>query len=214
MPAKVLYIGNSYTYYHRMPGTVAAMARTEASPRELHAKVVAVPSATLQRHWESGAAQSAIHERKWNYVVLQEQSVLPLEQKERMYEHVRLLDKEIKLNGARTVLFITWARRDRPETQAMLNAAYGAIAEELGALVAPVGPAWQIARQRAPDLQLHEEDGSHPTPEGSYLTACVLYMTLQPAESQCPAPQSGAAVIQAVETLRNAASSALATQRR
>jgi hypothetical protein len=209
-PAKVLYIGNSYTYYHRMPGTVFAMARTDGSPRELHAQVVAVPSATLQRHWDSGAAQSAIQERKWDYVILQEQSVLPLEQKERMYEHVRLLDKVIKLNGARTVLFLTWARRDRPETQAALNAAYGAIAKELGALIAPVGPAWQIARQRAPDLQLYEEDGSHPTPEGSYLTACVLYLTLQPAERQCPAPQNGATEIQAVDILRTAAASALA----
>ena len=50
-PANVLYIGDSYTYYHRMPATVAAMARAEGSPRELHAKVVAVPGATLKRHW-------------------------------------------------------------------------------------------------------------------------------------------------------------------
>ena len=209
----VLYIGNSYTYFHRMPDTVSAMAGNVVSRRQLHAKVVASPGATLQRHWESGAVQVAIQERNWDYVVLQEQSLLPLENKERMYEFVRLLDKEIKLNGARTVLFLTWARRDRPETQAALDAAFGAIAAELGALVAPVGPAWQIARQRTPNLQLYTWDGSHPTPSGSYLTACVLYLTLQPLESQCPAPPSDGAAVQAIDGLHSAAAAALAGQR-
>jgi len=213
-PAQVLYIGNSYTYYHRMPESISAMARTEKSPREIHAKVVAVPAATLKRHWDSGAAQNAIRERTWDYVVLQEQSVQPLEQKERMYEYVRLLDKEIKLNGARTVLFLTWATRDQPETQLTLSAAYHAIAQELGALVAPVGPAWQIARQGAPDLSLYEPDGSHPTANGSYLAACVLYLTVQPTESQCPPPQSDGTAVTAVESLRAAAASAVANQRR
>jgi len=213
-PANVLYIGNSYTYYHRMPATVAAMARAEGSPRELHAKVVAVPAATLKRHWDSGVAQSAIRERKWDYVVLQEQSQQPLEQKERMYEYVRLLDKEIKLNGARTILFVTWARRDRPESQPELTAAYDAIARELGAVLAPVGPAWQIALQGATDLSLYEQDGSHPTPNGSYLAACVLYLTLQPTESQCPGPTGDGVVVHSVEVLRAAAASVVANQRR
>jgi len=209
LPAKVLYIGNSYTYYHRMPAMVSAMARADGSPREMHAKVLAVPAATLKRHWDSGEAQSAIRERKWDYVILQEQSLQPLQQKERMYDYVRLLDKEIKLNGARTVLFLTWARRDQPETQPALDAAYAAIAEEIGALVAPVGPAWQVARHGGPELLLYEDDGSHPTPTGSYLTACVLYLTLQPEQSQCPSLPSHAAAVRSVEALRAAAASAV-----
>lgn len=213
-PAKVLYIGNSYTYYHRMPSIVSAMGRAEGSPRELHAKVVAVPSATLQRHWDSGAAQSAIRERKWDYVVLQEQSLLPLEQKERMYEYVRLLDKEIRLNGAKTVLFLTWARRDQPETQRAIDAAYGAIAGEIGALVAPVGQAWQAARNGVADLALYEEDGSHPTPIGSYLTACVLYITLQPGQGQCPALPDHGTSFHSGEALRAAAAFAVSNRPR
>jgi len=211
--AEVLYIGNSYTYFHEMPATVTAMGRTKESPRELHAKMVAVPSATLKRHWDSGAAQNAIRERKWEYVVLQEQSTLPLERKERMYEYARLLHSEIKLNGARTVLFLTWARRDHPETQAALSAAYQGISQELGAVVAPVGPAWEIARQNDPALSLHEQDGSHPTAAGSFLAACVLYLTLQPAETQCPLPQGEVASVPSVESLRAAAASAVARQR-
>jgi hypothetical protein len=208
-PAKVLYIGNSYTYYHRMPGIISAMARAEGSPRQIHNKAVAVPAATLQMHWESGAAQRVIQERKWDYVVLQEQSLLPLEDRERMFKYVRLFDKEIKLNGAKTVLFLTWARRDRPEMQAELNAAYGDIGKELEATVAPVGPAWQLAQRGAADLQLYEKDGSHPTLIGAYLTACVLYLVMQNSESQCPVLDEGAISSSTGAALRAAAAGAL-----
>ena len=49
-PAQVLAIGNSYTDYPRMPATIFGMARAENNLRELHAKVIAVPAATLERH--------------------------------------------------------------------------------------------------------------------------------------------------------------------
>lgn len=210
--ANVLYIGNSYTYSHGMPTVVSAMARSAGSPRQLHAREVTIPGATLQQHWESGAAKRAIHERKWDYVVLQEQSMLPIEQRERMYSYVRLFDNEIRLSGARTVLFVTWARRENPESQAALDAAYTAVAEELGALVAPVGPAWAFARLRIPGVQLYEGDGSHPTPVGAYLTACVLYLAMQ-AQDQCPAIARKGFSQDAVDSLRSAATSALATTR-
>lgn len=213
-PANVLYIGNSYTFYHRMPATISAMGRADGSPRELNAKVLAVSSATLRGHWESGAAQSAIRERKWDYVVLQEHSMLPLEQKEEMYKYIRLFDKEIKRNGAKTVLWLTWARQDHPEAQRVLDAAFGAIAEEIGALVAPVGPAWQAARRSVPDLALYDDDGSHPSPLGSYLAACVFYITFQPGQGQCPALAGYGTTARSRETLRAAAASAVANRSR
>jgi hypothetical protein len=212
-PAQVLFIGNSYTFYHRMPALVSAMARAQGSPREIQSRMVAVPSATLQAHWESGAALRAIRERQWDYVVLQEQSLRPLEDRELMFKYVRLFHQEIQGSGARTVLFLTWARQVRPVTQAPLNAAYTAMAEELGALVAPVGPAWQIAQQRG-RRDLYEKDGSHPSPAGTYLTACVFYLLLQAAESRCPAVDEVPLPADAVETLREAALAARAPSSR
>ena len=37
-----------------------------------------------------------------------------------MFHHARLLDGEIKKGGAKTVFFMTWANREKPETQAIL----------------------------------------------------------------------------------------------
>jgi hypothetical protein len=58
-----------------------------------------------------------------------------------------------------------------------VNHYYVRHAEAVGALVAPVGRAWERA-SRDPELKLHTADGSHPNERGTYLAACVLYATL------------------------------------
>lgn len=185
-PLHVLFIGNSYTYVNKMPSILSALAASANSPRRIQTQMVAEPAATLQLLWEKGAAEEAIRGRKWDFVVLQEQSVLPTVEPERMNYYARKFDYVIKKNGARTVLFLTWARRGNPEMQRELNNAYLNLARELGAQIAPVGPAWQLALAAAPSTQLHMEDGSHPTPAGSYLAACVFFHVVFENQQSCP----------------------------
>jgi hypothetical protein len=106
--------------------------------------------------------------------VLQEQSTLPVKNVTRMHENVRLFDEVIRAAGARTALYMTWARQHAQETQRAITEAYESIGREIGATVVPVGLAWQnfLARCRSPVL--HEKDKSHPTLAGSYLAACVF----------------------------------------
>jgi hypothetical protein len=130
----------------------------------------------LKTHWERGAAQEAIGSSK--YVVLQEQSTLPLKNPARMHEYVTLFDEAIRQNGATTVLYMTWARRHEWERQADLTAAHASIGRKLGAIVAPVGLAWERVWGERPDLVLHDRDNSHPNLAGSYLAACVFLATL------------------------------------
>ena len=96
----------------------------------------------------------------------------------RMAENVRLFDESIKQAGAKTVLYMTWARRHAPETQQIISDAYNSIGKELGAIVVPVGLAWQnfLAKHQTPVL--HDRDQSHPTPAGTYLAACVFLAVL------------------------------------
>jgi hypothetical protein len=41
--------------------------------------------------------------------------------------------------------------------------------------VAPAGQAWQAVVTANPGIVLWQSDGSHPTPAGTFLAACVLY---------------------------------------
>ena len=95
-----------------------------------------------------------------------------------MFENVRLFDDVIKSSGAKTALYLTWARQNAPETQAAINNAYQTIGEELGATVVPVGIAWETVLRHHSHPVLHDADQSHPTLAGSYLAACVFYVTI------------------------------------
>ena len=104
-----------------------------------------------------------------------------------MKEYAGKFHELIKKQGAKTVLFMTWARQDKPATQRRIAIAYEETAKELGATVVPVGLAWQKARSASKPFTLHAADKSHPNEQGSYLTACVFFGTLDRSENRGPA---------------------------
>ena len=177
---KLLFIGNSFTQRNNLPGllTDLAAARDVSITHDL----ISAGGASLRRHWNDGRAAAAIAAGGYDYVVLQEQSTLPVKNAKRMAENVRLFDDAIKRAGSRTVLYMTWARQHAPETQQAITDAYTTIGTELGAIVIPVGLAWQnfLAHhdQSAHPIALHDRDQSHPTLAGSYLAACVFLAAL------------------------------------
>src|SRR5688572_18919948 len=170
---RILFIGNSFTARNDVPGMIRAMAT--AAGRSMHCRLISRGGASLRMHWNKGEALEAIRTGGFTSVVLQEQSTLPVKNAARMHESVRLFDAAIREAGARTVLYMTWARRHAPESQRAITGAYTAIGRELGAAVAPAGDAWQRFLEAHDHPVLHDKDGSHPTLAGSFLAACVLF---------------------------------------
>src|SRR5262245_11069159 len=175
-PLKVLFIGNSFTARNDLPALVAQLAA--ARGKRLEHRLVSAGGASLRTHWNAGEALKAIQGGEYELVVLQEQSTLPIKNSKRMHENVRLFDEAIRAAGATTVLYMTWARQHAPESQQIITDAYTSIGRELGAMVAPVGLAWEhFLRAHAKPL-LHDRDQSHPTLAGSYVAACVFLSVL------------------------------------
>jgi len=175
-PLKVLFIGNSFTARNDLPGLTARLA--EARGKNLVHRLISAGGASLRTHWNAGEALKAIQGGQYDHVVLQEQSTLPVKNAKRMHENVRLFDEAIKAAGAKSVLYMTWARRSAPESQQAITDAYAGIGRELGSTVVPVGLAWQrfLGEHELPVL--HDKDQSHPTLAGSYLAACVFLAVL------------------------------------
>ncbi len=176
---RVLFIGNSYTYYNGGLGTIVQqMAMSVKDGRKMEFVEVTKGGQTLEGHWNDGKALAAIQKGNWDYVVLQEHSMRPLTDTEKMYQYAKLFNAEIQKVGAKTLFYETWARKNKPETQTGLCKAYETLAHDLNALVAPAGRAWEATLKAKPDFVLHVKDLSHPTPAGSYLNACVIYSTI------------------------------------
>ena len=175
---RILFIGNSYTSRNNLPRLVACLAAAAEPPHRVDFALVAAGGASLRRHWNSGQPEELLHSQTWDYVVLQEQSTLPLKNRGRYHENVRLFAGLIADRGAKALLYLTWSRQAAPQTQDALTRAVYDIARESKARVVPVGPAWHAAMREMPELQLYTSDGSHPTAAGSYLAACMFHATL------------------------------------
>src|SRR3954468_3845662 len=139
-PSRILFVGNSFTARNDLPELIAQLAGERGVKIE-HA-LLSIGGASLRTHWNKGEARTAIERGKFDYVVLQEQSTLPIKNAARMRENVLLFDEAIRAAGAKTVLYMTWARQHAPETQRTITEAYESIGREIHALVVPVGVAW------------------------------------------------------------------------
>eukprot|EP00899_Mesostigma_viride_P028478 jgi/Mesvir1/8815/Mv02716-RA.1 len=123
-----------------------------------------------------------LRSRKWDHVILQEQSVLPtlpMRQKQALFfPAVKNLAQQVRAVGAEPVLFMTWAwEHGVPEVG---NSNFRTMAASLagGLRVAPVGIAWKRALERNASLALWRDDGLHPSPLGSAIAAAVFYALL------------------------------------
>lgn len=180
---RVLFIGNSYTYFNNLPEMVRALAEAAGAGR-VEVRMVAPGGWRLADHLEKGDAREALRSGKWDFVVLQEQSQLgdprtvdgkPRVGNEKVFAPAAARwAAEITQTGARSVFYMTWAKKASPEDQVLLNEAYSKAARQGGGVLAPVGIAWSRVREAAPAIELFVEDGSHPSAAGSYLAACTL----------------------------------------
>ncbi|MBN8658574.1 MAG: hypothetical protein J0M11_22755 [Anaerolineae bacterium] len=184
---RILFVGNSYTFTNDLPNTFANLARSSGHPVEV--AMLAEGGVGFVEHLSSPQFSSTLTSSAWDYVVLQEQSQIPSIKASRtqsMYPAARELVRQIRSISAEPIFFETWAHRGGfPENglftyegmQYEINQGYARIASELNVRLAPVGLAWFRALQANPDLQLWLEDGSHPAEQGTYLAACVFYVT-------------------------------------
>jgi uncharacterized protein DUF4886 len=197
-PLRVLFVGNSYTFVNDLPRLVAEMSRAVKLDRPIETDSVVEGGATLKQLFDAGKALAAIRSGKFDAVVLQEQSQLPILDRKSFHESVRKFHAEIEQAKAKTVLYVTWARQNAPKTQSDLTEAYATIAKELGATLAPVGPAFERALADRPKISLFDSDGSHPSEAGSYLAACVFVEVLAgkpPKGAPARIPAKGQAVV-------------------
>ncbi len=181
---RVLFVGNSYTYYNDMPLLVRSLA--SSSGDKLAVKMVTNGGWRLRQHAADSITLAAIAEGGWDYVVFQEQSKEPSNGREWVAEHtfpvVDRLDKYRRLHnpGGQTVFYMTWGYNNDTYEQMQQGVCetYIELTSHFGALCAPVGIAWRRIRTERPDITLYNPDNSHPSLEGSYLAANIFYTLL------------------------------------
>ncbi|MCU0373009.1 MAG: T9SS type A sorting domain-containing protein [Ignavibacteria bacterium] len=192
---RVLFVGNSYTYANDLP--VIFKNLSASGGKTVITDMSAPGGFSFENHFEYSETLSKIRLGTWNYVVLQEQSqmpVIPYYRFNSTYPFAIRLDSLIKSYGQTTVFFVTWGREAGGQQcinsycspvflnyfhmQDSLTSSYMMVSDSVSALLAPVGEAWRTAKTLNPSIDLWDTDGSHPSLKGSYLTACLFYKKL------------------------------------
>jgi hypothetical protein len=171
---RVLFIGNSLTYYNDLPAIVEALARAGGQP-PLDWKGVLLPGTSLEDQWRDGRARKAIAQGPWDYVVLQQGPSALDESRRSLLEFVARFAKEIRAAGARPAIYMVWPSSSRTSDFDDVSQSYRMAARQVDGLLFPVGEAWRAAWKRDSKLALYSKDGLHPTPAGSYLAGLVMY---------------------------------------
>jgi hypothetical protein len=187
----VLFVGNSYTSVNDLPGWVHKLSVASPQGPAIEVDSVTPGGVTFQAHWESTGAVARIDAGGFTHVVLQAQSIEPVGAPSTFELYGEKLAAEVKKSGATPVLYETWARQAGNAVYAEawsggapaamqegLRDAYSNLAKESGALLAPVGDAWENVLAEHPGISLFSGDGSHPSAAGTYLAACVFYAVL------------------------------------
>ena len=191
-PTRILFIGNSYTYYNELWDRVAELAILAGYP-------VTVDAVTSGGYYLSQMADPTdpygeqvaqkLSAPNYDVVILQEQSLGTFLHSDSYEASVSKLTQKIRSIGARPVLYQTWARKEGSKTlselhltpESMTQAIEGAC-QKVGRIcqaeVSAVGNAFLDVVLRHPEIELYDPDGSHPSPTGTALAALCIFSTV------------------------------------
>ncbi|MBL7471419.1 DUF4886 domain-containing protein [Robertkochia sediminum] len=175
---RVLFIGNSFTFFWNTPQLVEAMAKDQGV--NLDAFQSTVGGSHLKQHWEgekNTQTRKRLEEESWSRVIIQDHSTSTIAHTERFREYAGKFIDLVREKQAEPVLFLTWAYDSNPVMQPEITEEYLKLGKEKGVRVIPAGMVWEQARNLRPDLDLFFDD-KHQTPEGTYLNALLIYKTL------------------------------------
>jgi hypothetical protein len=195
-PIKVLFIGNSRTFYepcstlngphsaYNIPTMVENMSVNEN--RKLEVYVVTVCGRTLIEHLGTssvpGDARAPIATKGWEYVVLQaatdetfsgnQSATITLLQQ---YKSAILAANP----NAKIVLSENWSLKDNQADQVRLTNFYQQAADNLNtAKIAPIGRAWRQSGFLETQLFINDAENKHATTLGAYIAASTYFSLL------------------------------------
>jgi hypothetical protein len=196
-PKSVLLVGNSFMYYNNgVHKPLLGMIKAEDSLGKGHRlRSITINSSSLEWHdvksyvtnpnIGSFAITSENKYKKYktqgfDLAILMDCSQCPIHpDRQELFnfyadKHVRTL----KDNGVEPTFMMTWAYEDEPQMMQGLEKGYTKVGNRNNALVLPVGLAFQASVLAYPDIKLYTKDKRHPSREGTYLMAAVMFSAI------------------------------------
>ena len=117
---------------------------------------------------------------KIDAVIFMACSLCPIhpETKDNFQKYVTKYSEIIRAKDAEPMLFMSWPYGNRPKMIDSLRKVFTSTANKNNLLLIPAGEAFFKFSQAHPDINLYTDDYRHPSKEGTYLAAAVVFATL------------------------------------
>ena len=179
---KILFVGNSFTFYFNMPLVVESMAKEKGIEIDIYQSTAG--GASLKDHWDGNKNLSTVEKIKqgqFDTIILQDYSTNPLAN---TLESLKYFNKFISLaksHNAKVIIYGTWTYEAmKPKKYKGLDPVELALMPLINneVVLAPVGTAFRLFQSEFPESKIFTSDSKHPSPIGSYLAACVFLKAL------------------------------------
>lgn len=191
----ILFIGNSRLFTNDLPSMVRAVADSADAPVKYQVRMWALPGLRFEDHERNESVQRLLSKR-WDRVVLQAQSAESMmgeEWRSSFAANGRRLVGRARAAGSPASLVVNWTyseeefrRHDAPNGErthvyGLIQSDHRALARDTGAGLINVGAAFRRIETAEPAIAL-TPDGNHPSQQGTYVYALMVYAHLSGAD--------------------------------
>jgi hypothetical protein len=172
---RVLFVGNSFTYYNNLPQVVSAMAKSQDIIIET--KHSTVGGSSLENHWKSERGTQTrimIELEKWDYVVFNNHSLSAINTPEKFLDFSKKFADLVRTKGAEPIFMMTWAYKSNPLMLPEIEKLHKKLSEQTNSNLIPGGPLFASSIKYRPDIELFHDD-IHPSSNGTYLLGLAFY---------------------------------------
>ena len=113
-------------------------------------------------------------------VIMMDCSLCPIndERKDSFYKYVKKHSETIRSKGIEPILFMSWPYKNKPEMQQKLEKEFFKASKLNNLRMIPAGQAFLFVNKNFSNINLYTEDLRHPSKEGTYLAALMVFTTL------------------------------------
>ena len=194
----IMYVGNSFFYYNNsLHNHVSSIIKNHTSNKTLRQRSITINGSSLSWHPLEAYLSNKnigsftidtaddnkymqVKDTSIDAIIFMDCSLCPIhpKTKKEFHKNVAKYAKTIRSRGMEPILFMSWPYKNKPSMITELRKEFFKAANTNNILLIPVGEAFYAFEKQYPEINLYNDDFRHPSNEGTYLAASVIFATL------------------------------------
>lgn len=175
---KILFVGNSLTYFNDLPALVKQIAAGQG--REVEVQSLTFGNYALEDHWNDGCVQVLIASGYYDFVVVQQGPSSQAEGRAILLEYGQLLKDLCQKADTQLAFYMVWPALANYANFDGVIKNYSDAATITKSVLCPAGRVWKQHFDDTGDFSYYGPDSFHPSLLGSHVAAQSIYESLFP----------------------------------